>query len=80
MAEKKKILYMQMFFFYQVDKCRIHNVFSFRGWHSEWNSGLQVHDSRPSREEYRIFHSREPTERSLKQSALSDTESAEAES
>ena len=27
--------------------------------------------SRPSREEYRIFHSREPTERSLKQSASS---------
>lgn len=34
----------------------------------------------PSREEYRIFHSREPTERSLKQSASSDTESAEVES
>ena len=28
-----------------VDKCRIHNVISFRGWHSEWNSGLQVHYS-----------------------------------
>ena len=25
--------------------CRIHNVISFRGWHSEWNSDLQVHDS-----------------------------------
>ena len=36
--------------------------------------------SRPSREEYRIFHSREPTERSLKQSASSDTEIAEVES
>ena len=34
-----------------------------------WISG-GVH-SRPSREEYRIFHSREPTERSLKQSASS---------
>lgn len=30
--------------------------------------------------EYRIFHRREPTERSLKQSASSDTESAEVES
>ena len=28
-----------------VNKCRIHNVISFRGWHSEWNSGLQVHYS-----------------------------------
>lgn len=28
-----------------VYKCRIHNVISFRGWHSEWNSGLQVHYS-----------------------------------
>ena len=28
-----------------VNKCRIHNVISFRGWHSEWNSDLQVHDS-----------------------------------
>ena len=37
-------------------------------------------DSRPSSEEYRIFHSREPTERSLKQSASSDTEIAEVES
>ena len=37
-------------------------------------------DSQPAREEYRIFHSIEPTERSLKQSASSDTESAEVES
>ena len=36
--------------------------------------------SRLACEEYRIFHSREPTERSLKQSASSDTESAEVES
>ena len=28
-----------------VNKRRIHNVISFRGWHSEWNSGLQVHYS-----------------------------------
>ena len=28
-----------------VNKCRIHNVISFRGWHSEWNRGSQVHDS-----------------------------------
>ena len=28
-----------------VNKCRIHNVISFRGGHSEWNSGLQVHYS-----------------------------------
>ena len=28
-----------------VNKCRIHNVISFRGWHSEWNSDLQVHYS-----------------------------------
>ena len=28
-----------------VNKCRIHNVISFRGWHSEWNRGLQVHYS-----------------------------------
>ena len=30
-----------------VNKCRIHNVISFRGWHSEWNRGLQVHYSFP---------------------------------
>ena len=28
-----------------VNKRRIHNVISFRGWHSEWNGGLQVHYS-----------------------------------
>ena len=28
-----------------VNKRRIHNVISFRGWHSEWNRGLQVHYS-----------------------------------
>lgn len=29
-----------------VNKRRIHNVISFRGGHSEWNSGLQVHYKR----------------------------------
>lgn len=28
-----------------VNKRRIHNVLSFRGWHSEWNGILQVHYS-----------------------------------
>ena len=57
---------------------------------SSWNIAKSVFDalgadtyvinSRPSREEYRIFYRREPTERSLKQSTSSDTESAEVES
>ena len=29
---------------YQFDEF-LNNVLSFRGWHSEWNSDLQVHDS-----------------------------------
>jgi len=32
-------------FLVNVHKRRIHNVISFRGWHSEWNRGLQVHYS-----------------------------------
>ena len=64
MAEKKKILY----------------IVEAMGGGVSLTSSFTILDSRPSREEYRIFHSREPMERSLKQSASSDTESAEAES